>query len=154
MSPLCSRNARSQTPLVGRAQWGLIRTILEKTSTSKLGKPIVSCLPAALLGSLFGHPAAATAQMWGRRYERSHSMMPLPASCETRYSVSRAFHSYPLSNQCGILSLPTEGKSVESIIRLSSSIRVRICDYNTRPRILVGSRNQWKECRLVESGNF
>jgi len=30
VSPLCSRNARSQKTLVGRAQWGTLQAILDK----------------------------------------------------------------------------------------------------------------------------
>ena len=38
MSPLCSRNARSRTPLVGRAQWGTHLGHPRATYTSKLGR--------------------------------------------------------------------------------------------------------------------
>ena len=42
MSPLCSRNARSQKTLVGRAQWGTHPGHPKTTKTSKLGRIIFS----------------------------------------------------------------------------------------------------------------
>ena len=41
MSPLCSRNARSQKTLVGRAQWGTHPSHPVKVYTSKLGGTIL-----------------------------------------------------------------------------------------------------------------
>ncbi len=51
VSPLCSRNARSQKTLVGRAQWGTHPGHPEETSTSKLGKAYRELLAAALFGT-------------------------------------------------------------------------------------------------------
>jgi hypothetical protein len=50
VSSLCSRNARSRTPLVGRAQWETHPDHPWKKSTSKLGSAIVSCLLRPCLG--------------------------------------------------------------------------------------------------------
>ncbi len=41
MSPLCSRNARSRTPLFGRAQWGTHPGHPRTTYTSELGGSII-----------------------------------------------------------------------------------------------------------------
>ena len=56
VSPLCSRNARSQKTLVGRAQWGTHLGHLGETSTSKLGKLLLATR-CGLADSLFEHPA-------------------------------------------------------------------------------------------------
>jgi hypothetical protein len=49
VSPLCSRNARSRTPLVGRAQWGTHPGHPRATYTSELegweGQTCWSCAP-------------------------------------------------------------------------------------------------------------
>jgi hypothetical protein len=50
MSPLCSRNARSQKTLVGRAQWRAQSGHPGRTATSKLGRAIVMCLLRPCLG--------------------------------------------------------------------------------------------------------
>jgi hypothetical protein len=50
MSPLCSRNARSQKTLVGRAQWRAQSGYPGRTATSKLGRAIVMCSLRPCLG--------------------------------------------------------------------------------------------------------
>ena len=57
MSPLCSRNARPQKALVGRAQWETHPGHPGATYTSKLGMTIIVHSPAALLDKHFEHPA-------------------------------------------------------------------------------------------------
>ncbi len=57
VSPLCSRNARSQKTLVGRAQWGTLRAILGDNVDDQAWKDYLWSLAAALLDSLFEHPA-------------------------------------------------------------------------------------------------
>jgi len=49
VSPLCSRNARPQQALVGRAQWGLIRVIPRMTVNERTWKNYLWSLVAALL---------------------------------------------------------------------------------------------------------
>ena len=57
VSLLCSRNARSQKILVGRAQWETHPGHHGATYTSKLGMTIIVHSPAALLDKHFEHPA-------------------------------------------------------------------------------------------------
>ncbi len=64
MSPLCSRNARPKEALVGRAQWGTRRAILD-TYTSKLARIIFNhslrpCLGKARLGA----PGLGGCEVW------------------------------------------------------------------------------------------
>jgi hypothetical protein len=70
VSPLCSRNARPQKGLVGRAQRGTHPGHPRTTLTRKLGKTI-SLLLAALLDSHFEYPEnfqASTAKWKFQQY--------------------------------------------------------------------------------------
>jgi hypothetical protein len=68
VSPLCSRNARSQKTLVGRAQWGTHLGNPGETSTSKLGRIIFghSLRPCLGQGASLGEEAALADLGWVR----------------------------------------------------------------------------------------
>ncbi len=57
VSPLCSRNARPQQALVGRAQWGTHPGHPEDTVNERALNNDLWLLATALLDSLFEHPA-------------------------------------------------------------------------------------------------
>jgi hypothetical protein len=57
VSPLCSRNARSQKTLVGRAQWGTHPGHPGDNEHEQAWKYHTCSLAAALLDGLFEHPA-------------------------------------------------------------------------------------------------
>jgi hypothetical protein len=56
VSPLCSRNARSQKTLVGRAQWGTHPGHLRDNVHEQAWKDHLWSLAAALMDSLFEQP--------------------------------------------------------------------------------------------------
>jgi hypothetical protein len=56
VSPLCSRNARSQKTLVGRAQWGTHPGHPGDNVNKQAWKDHLWSLAAALLDGLFEHP--------------------------------------------------------------------------------------------------
>jgi len=57
VSPLCSRNARSQKTLVGRAQWGTHPGHQRDNVNEQARNNHLSSLAAAALDGLFEHPA-------------------------------------------------------------------------------------------------
>jgi hypothetical protein len=58
VSPLCSRNARSQKTLVGRAQWGTHPGHPRDNLHEQAWKDHIWSLAAALLKGPFDHPLA------------------------------------------------------------------------------------------------